>query len=604
MNRFLFANQYYRHRLGVDPENLQGRHWSELLNHPNQEVALAVKKAYQQKKPVHFEGEIHYFQGSTREVSAHYIPHLDQQQNVQGLYALIDDQTLSRRAELALKESEKRWRDLVQGSIQGIYIHQHWTLVFANQAVADIFGYENPDEVLALGSVEALLPPHERERLRGMNQARDRGEPVPIQYEYDGLRKDGSIVNLINLIRLVEWQGELSTQTTIIDITELKQAENALRNSESRFRNLVEGSIQGIYVHRDYKPFFVNQAFVEMMGYDSAKELYALESMDVLFAPKERERLRGYRSARLRGENAPSQYQVEAVRKGGSTIILELSVRLVEWNGETAIQNTVVDVTERMQAQSELKKSEQMARQLSQQVMEAQEQERKRVAAELHDGINPALLNTQVGIERAISQYSNDPEHAKALLETELLPGIQQNINEVQRIQMNLRPGVLDDFGLVTALEWLCAEAEQHHDSTLITAIQLENREVPEDLKVPIFRIAQEALNNIARHSHASVATVSLEGDQQIIRLTIGDDGQGIEADRSLQPKDQQEERAHYGLIIMQERASFSGGHFNLKSSAGAGTEIMVTWPRSMTSQTRQDHAQSHSVPVRVNSLV
>ena len=122
--------------------------------------------------------------------------------------------------------------------------------------------------MLALDSVEALLAPHERPRLQAMMQARHRGEPVPSQYEYDGLRQDGSSVHLLNIVRRVQWDGEEAIPD---HVDRHHRAETrrtcTFRDKEARFRDLVEGSIQGIYVHRDYKPFFVNHAFVTMLGY-------------------------------------------------------------------------------------------------------------------------------------------------------------------------------------------------------------------------------------------------------------------------------------------------------------------------------------------------
>jgi diguanylate cyclase (GGDEF)-like protein/PAS domain S-box-containing protein len=131
------------------------------------------------------------------------------------------------------------------------------------------------------------------------------------------------------------------------EIAERKQAEEALKSSEERFRNLIEGSIQGIFIHRDFKPLFVNQAFANILGYESADELLAsIESIEDHHAPHERARLRGYKDARLRGEAAPIRYEYDALRKDGSLVTLQNFVRVINWNGERAIQSTVIDVTE------------------------------------------------------------------------------------------------------------------------------------------------------------------------------------------------------------------------------------------------------------------
>lgn len=131
------------------------------------------------------------------------------------------------------------------------------------------------------------------------------------------------------------------------EITERMQAEEALKSSEERFRNLIEGSIQGIFIHRDFKPLFVNQAFAYMLGYGSAEEFLAsIDSIEDHHAPHERARLREYKEARLKGAEVPIRYEYDALRKDGTIVTLQNYVRVINWEGERAIQSTVVDVTE------------------------------------------------------------------------------------------------------------------------------------------------------------------------------------------------------------------------------------------------------------------
>ncbi len=131
--------------------------------------------------------------------------------------------------EEALRESEERFRNLIEGSIQGILIGKDWTPLFVNQAYADILGYDSPEEILALGSDRELFAPYERERLWSYHQARLRGDPAPTHYEFDAVRKDGSIVSLQNAARIVSWAGESAVQSVVVDISDRKRAEAALQ---------------------------------------------------------------------------------------------------------------------------------------------------------------------------------------------------------------------------------------------------------------------------------------------------------------------------------------------------------------------------------------
>ena len=136
--------------------------------------------------------------------------------------ALVDQQ----RAE---RESDARFRDLIEGSIQGIVIHRNFTPLFANQASATILGYESPDDIIKMGSLLPIFPPAERTRLTGYVQARQEGRSVSRQQEHQVLRQDGTPIWLDAKIREIIWEGERALQVTIFDITERKRAEEALR---------------------------------------------------------------------------------------------------------------------------------------------------------------------------------------------------------------------------------------------------------------------------------------------------------------------------------------------------------------------------------------
>jgi len=141
------------------------------------------------------------------------------------------------RMEAALRESEERFRNLVEGSLQGTLVHRRLRPLFVNPALAHMLGYASPEEVVALGSTERFIAPHERERLRQYSERRLRGDEVPQEYEFDALRKDGSVITVRNMVRVISWQGQPAVQATLIDLTQSKRNELALRESEKRFRD-------------------------------------------------------------------------------------------------------------------------------------------------------------------------------------------------------------------------------------------------------------------------------------------------------------------------------------------------------------------------------
>src|SRR5438093_2021074 len=151
--------------------------------------------------------------------------------------ALADQQ----RAE---RESDARFRDLIEGSIQGIVIHRNFIPLFANQAYATILGYESPDDIITMGSLLPIFPPVEGTRLTGYVQARQEGRRVPGQQEHRALRKDGTPIWLDAKIREIIWKGERALQVTIFDITERKRAEEALRQQAAEALRLAKDAAE------------------------------------------------------------------------------------------------------------------------------------------------------------------------------------------------------------------------------------------------------------------------------------------------------------------------------------------------------------------------
>ncbi|MDX1488481.1 MAG: PAS domain S-box protein, partial [Acidiferrobacterales bacterium] len=276
------------------------------------------------------------------------------------------------RAEKALRESEKRFRDYFKFQSIGIAttsLDKRWIEV--NDQLCRILGYSR-QELLEKSWVDLTFPDDRAANLALFDRA-TKGELDGYSLDKRFIRKDGSVIDINLSVRCVRSDTSQLRYFLAVyqDISERKQAERALRASEERFRNLVEGSIAGILIHRDWKPLFVNQAYARLHGYESVDEILALDSISSLIAPHERVRLQGYRDTRPDGRPAPVEYEYQAVRKDRAIVVLRNLVRMVNWQGMPALQHTVVDVTERHETEAALRASEARFRSLFEQSNDA-----------------------------------------------------------------------------------------------------------------------------------------------------------------------------------------------------------------------------------------
>ncbi len=241
---------------------------------------------------------------------------------------------------------------------------------------------------------------------------------------------------------------------------------------------------------------------------------------------------------------------------------------------------TVQDITERKLVEEKLRLSEQRLKRLSSKLITAQENERRRIGKELHDSLGQLLAFTKISIEACVQRFVKKitPDELKSL--TRLVPHIQQTIGELRRIIMDLRPTILDDMGIIATIKWFCRETQEGHGGiTLNSIIALYEHDVPEELKIVIFRIMQEAVNNAVKHGDPQNVTISLRRLGEEVVLTVEDDGKGFDLAKLPPPKNK---GSGLGLISMKERSEFVGGAFEITSGTG-GTKIQVKFPHAHT---------------------
>jgi PAS domain S-box-containing protein len=408
----------------------------------------------------------------------------------------------------------------------------------------------------------------------------------------------------------------LGYRGTGTDITELKRRDEDLRRSERKFRNLVEGSIQGVLVFSNRKPVFANQAFADILGHDGPDDILRMESVDEFLHPDEIERLRALGEARLRGERVPKIVEFRGVRKDGTTVWLDNRPTVVEWDGELAIQATYFDITERKQAVEALRRShddleiriEERTRELKEEIAERKraQQEAARANHAKSDFLSSMShelrtpLNAVLGFAQLLRDYSEPPlaEDQKQSVEQILRGGkhLLELINEVLdlsrietgRLELSLEPidpvQVLRD-SLVLVQPLADQRGVAINDSTARASGMLVKAD-PTRLKQVLLNVLSNAVKY--NRDNGTVSVDAAVADTAMLRISVTDTGLGIPPEKRdevfrpflrLGAEATKVEGTGIGLTISRQLIELMGGHMDLKSEVGVGSTFWFDLP-------------------------
>ena len=225
---------------------------------------------------------------------------------------------------------------------------------------------------------------------------------------------------------------------------------------------------------------------------------------------------------------------------------------------------------------TELAKANEALRNISSRILSAQEEERKRIAGEIHDTLGGCLSGIKFKVEDILQHMGKAPNVIAQSLGT-LIPVIQEGVEECRRIQMDLRPSMLDDLGLLATLSWFCRGFQTIYSGIRVEQeVAIEESEIPGPLKIVIYRVTQEAMNNVAKHSKADVVRLSVRKLADRMELLIQDNGQGFDLEKT---RSQEAAKRGLGLLSMKERTELSGGSLAIESAKGKGTLVRASWP-------------------------
>jgi len=519
-------------------------------------------------------------QGQVIETLLNVAPEFDQEGNVLGTRAMYVDVTKR-------NQTERKFQGLLESAPDAIVIVNKLNrIVLVNAQTENMFGYTR-DELLDQ-PLEILIPKRfhkiHGEHLAGYFSG-SQVRPMGAGLELWARRRDGSEFSAEISLSPLETEEGLLVSSAIRDISKRKQAEVALRESESKFRNIIEASPLGMHLYQldpDGRLLFMeaNPAADEIIGVDHDQFVgktfeQAFPEIGATDLPKHFRQVAangGMWSTdqlRFEGESFSGVYEVNTFQTSPGKIVAAFR-NVTKRKQIEEEQIRLIEMTERQREQLRI---------LARQLIVAQETERKDLARELHDrvGQNLAALDFNLNRIRTLQAFdapASTPIHQLIELVDNSSAILAQTGESMRDVMAELRPPMLDDFGLMAALEWYGSQfVAPRGIAVTVSGEELVRRLAPE-VELAFFRIAQEAFTNIFKHAQATTVTVRLETepDRDIVRLVVADNGGGFEPTSLAGPADRQS----WGLIGMQERAEAVAAHCRIESIPGQGTQVIV----------------------------
>ena len=463
--------------------------------------------------------------------------------------------------------SETMFRDLLENAPLGYQsLDKDGIIIYINKAWEDFFGYTKK-EVVGTAFI-SLLPDDQKKHFERCFSELIREKEIH-DAEFEMAKKDGSlaIVSFDGKIG-VDRQGNLRTHCTFHDVTQRRRTEQALKRSEEKYRTLFQVESDAVFLIDEETADILdaNASAVAMYGY-TKKELLTLKAMDLSAEPEKTRKIINSKS----DTHIPLRYHR---KKDGTVFPVEIHARDYALFGKRINISTVRDITEKIHAENEIKKSQQQLRDLARHLQTVREEEKAMIAREVHDELGQVLSALKMDISWVRNKL---PKHLRELyikLQS-IIDLTDQSIQTVKRISSELRPSLLDVLGLVPTMEWQAEQFQSRHNITC--KLSLDKRISPGvELSITLFRCLQEALTNVARHADADQVDVNFYRSNNDIILHIQDNGKGITDAQIKDPRS-------YGLIGMRERVDAFGGRFYIERKQPAGTSVKIIIPSEET---------------------
>jgi PAS domain S-box-containing protein len=568
------ANQRTCEILETEETKIVGRDWIEsfvpLERREDVRRLFAQLTDGSEHLPTVCESPVVTADGAVRTIAWQNVPLQDRDGTIVGILGSGLDITESRATKAALDAERDLTRILVESSpMFCVALDSEARVLMMNRSMLAALGYSE-DEVIGTDYMARFVPEEDRAPIRSTF------------FQLAGARQSatirGPILTRSGKRLLVEWHGSPMTNPGTdrvfffgvgIDITDRVRTEQALRESEERLSSFMRSASDGfLLLDERLAVVDINDRGLEIIE-RTRDEILGRALVDVFRDAVPSARCHECLEVLRTEEPLEFEHAVRHPARSERRYVLKV---FKAGNGLGVIAS---DVTQRVRNAEIIASSAERLRALRSRLAQAEEDERRRIARELHDQVSQNLTALSINISSVRNALAeSEPQLARRLAESNEL--IEETADNIRNLTFDLRPPVLDDFGLVSAISWY---AERVHAQTGLT-VSIEGDDptprLASSTEAALFRIVQEALTNAAKHARASSATVRMTASGGSICLDIEDDGVGFASSDVAR----NEQSPGWGLLNMRERAEALGGTFTLDSERGSGTRIAIEVPR------------------------
>jgi PAS domain S-box-containing protein len=563
--RYVQANPAFVRMLGYSAEELAEKTIGDVTHPDDVEASWRVfgdlvqgrrNQADFEKRYIDRNGQVIWARNSVARLT-------DADGRLRCVVAMVEDITERQRAYEALRESEARLQAFTQNSPAAMYLKdREGRYRFVNEQFLQRHGLRR-EQVIGRGD-EALFA-HDQAQHLAERDAEVLARGAPLQSEETARYVEGERHNLVSRFPVFDASGGVvGVGGVATDITETKAAEQALREQRTLLAEAQKLAGLGCWEWDPGSGRLVwSEELYRIYGLEGAKVAPSFETYLERVHPEDRATVaQGIAGALM--DRRGFSFDERIVRPEGGVRQLRSQVEVVrdEQGRVVKVVGACLDITDQKHAEA-------LLRALSRRLVEAEEAERRRIARELHDRVGQNLSALNINLDIVLGQLEDAPSRRRL---EDSLALVDATLQSIENVMADLRPPLLDEYGIGAALAWYAEEyAQRTGIRVAVDNAHDAGRPLRPEAAVALFRIAQEALNNAAKHSAAKSIRVLVEDREGEIVLSVSDDGKGFAAEQA--------PRGRWGMTTMRERAEAAGGRFSIQSSLGNGTTVRAAVP-------------------------